>query len=124
MAENGDLSSKVTTTEYFGGGVKGTGVERLDKKQVEQRIEEDRERHKRLRENIWAVDHDDRRVITTNDDEAVAGTLPVGYEIDPEFERLWDETSDMGSDDWALMEEEAAERKAIADALREEQEEE
>ena len=28
---------------------------RLDKKQIEQRIEEDRERHKRLRESIWAV---------------------------------------------------------------------
>jgi CTD kinase subunit gamma len=31
------------------------GSQRLDKKQIEQRIEEDRERHKRLREHIWAV---------------------------------------------------------------------
>ena len=28
---------------------------KLDKRQIEHRIEEDRERHKRLRESIWAV---------------------------------------------------------------------
>ena len=69
---------------------KVTGVQRLDKKQVEQRIEEDRERHKRLRENIWAVPQDD---------------------VDAEFEKLWEETSDVGEDDYVLYEEEAQERK-------------
>ncbi|KAK8135748.1 CTD kinase subunit gamma [Apiospora sp. TS-2023a] len=34
----------------------GTGhTTRLDKRQIEQRIEEDRERHKRRRENLWVV---------------------------------------------------------------------
>ncbi|KAK1831759.1 CTD kinase subunit gamma CTK3-domain-containing protein [Podospora conica] len=55
----------------------------LDRKQVEQRIEEDRERHKRQRENHWAVP---------------AG----GY---AELERLWEETSDLGEDDHRMLEE-------------------
>ncbi|KAG0647626.1 CTD kinase subunit gamma [Hyphodiscus hymeniophilus] len=82
-----------------GGSVKGTPREktktngnyvRLDKKQIEQRIEEDRERHKRLREHIWAV--------PTKGDDA-------------EFDKLWDETSELGEDDFILYEEEAVERK-------------
>lgn len=74
----------------------GGGV-RLDKKLVEQRIEEDRERHKRLREQQWAV--------------------PGGggeEEDDAEFEMLYEETSSVGSDDYALFEEEAAERGRCA----------
>jgi CTD kinase subunit gamma len=63
---------------------------RLDKKQIEQRIEEDRERHKRLREHYWAV--------------------PAGGE-DREFEKLWEETSDLGEDDYVVYQEEAQERK-------------
>jgi CTD kinase subunit gamma len=69
--------------------INGTYV-KLGKKEIEQRIEEDRERHKRLREHIWAV--------------------PLGSE-DKEFEKLWDETSDLGEDDFILYEEEAQERK-------------
>ena len=65
------------------------GVGRLDKRQIEQRIEEDRERHKRLRENIWAVRSD-------------------GNE---EFEKLWDDASDIGEDDFLAAQEDAAERK-------------
>ncbi len=61
---------------------------RLDKKQIEERIEEDRERHKRLREGIWAV--------------------PKG--ADAEVWKLWDETSDLGEDDHLMGEEELAER--------------
>ncbi|KAL9131400.1 MAG: hypothetical protein Q9217_000668 [Psora testacea] len=64
---------------------------RLDKRQIEQRIEEDRERHKRLREDIWAVGGDENR--------------------DEEFERMWDEVSSLGSDDYMQAEEEAEERK-------------
>lgn len=58
---------------------------RLDKRQIEQRIEEDRERHKRERENIWAVPATD----------------------DAEMEKLWDETSDFGEDDDRLLAEES-----------------
>ncbi|KAK3505204.1 CTD kinase subunit gamma CTK3-domain-containing protein [Neurospora crassa] len=67
-----------------GGGV-NTAAPRLDKKQVEQRIEEDRERHKRLRENIWAV--------------------PSGDELD----RLLEETSELGDDDMRAIWEEQEE---------------
>ncbi|KAK2070651.1 hypothetical protein P8C59_005128 [Phyllachora maydis] len=65
---------------------------KLDRKQVEQRLEEDRERHKRLRESIWAVPSGD----------------------DAEMEKLWEETSDLGEDDHRLGEEEWQEWKASA----------
>lgn len=61
----------------------------LDKKQIEERLEEDRERHKRLRERIWAI--------------------PAGS--DAEMWKLWDETSDFGEDDHIMGEEELAERE-------------
>ncbi|KAJ6446541.1 CTD kinase subunit gamma [Purpureocillium lavendulum] len=57
---------------------------RLDKRQIEQRIEEDRERHKRERESIWAVPKGD----------------------DAELNKLWEETSDFGEDDDRLVTEE------------------
>lgn len=66
-------------------GRRGAAPQRLDKRQIEQRIEEDRERHKREREHIWAV--------------------PAGGEA--EINRLWDETSDFGDDDDRLLAEEA-----------------
>ena len=66
---------------------------RLDKRQIEHRIEEDRERHKRLRESIWAVPGDD----------------------DQELDRLWDEASDIGEDDYVVGREDCEERaQAIA----------
>lgn len=68
---------------------KVNGVTRPDKRQIEQRIEEDRERHKRLRESIWAI----------------------GDEGDQEFERLWDDVSDIGEDDYIAAEEDAMERR-------------
>lgn len=68
---------------------KTNGRARLDKRQIEQRIEEDRERHKRLRESIWAVNSEDNK----------------------EFERLWDDTSDIGEDDFIAAEEDAYERR-------------
>ena len=76
-------------------GSKANGVARLDKRQIEQRIEEDRERHKRLRENIWAV----------SDKE------------DEEFEKMWEEASDIGEDDYLVAEEEAMERRQTLEAL-------
>ncbi|KAI4117010.1 MAG: hypothetical protein LQ345_002667 [Seirophora villosa] len=68
---------------------KVNGVARPDKRQIEQRIEEDRERHKRLRESIWAI----------------------GDEGDQEFERLWEDVSDIGEDDYIAAEEDAIERR-------------
>ena len=61
---------------------------RLDKRQIEQRIEEDRERHKRLKEGIWGVGADE-----------------------DEFQKMWDEVSSIGDDDYLAAEEEAMERK-------------
>lgn len=75
------------------GPPKVNGVSRPDKRQIEQRIEEDRERHKRLRESIWAVKD----------------------EGDQEFERLWDEASDVGDDDYLAAEEDAWERRQAAE---------
>ncbi len=74
----------------------------IDKRAIEQRIEEDRERHKRLREQQWAVPN------RTEDEE---------------FERLWDETSELGSDDFIVFDEEAVEREGCARAHAEEIEE-
>lgn len=68
---------------------------RMDKKEIEQRIEEDRERNKRLRESMWTVTGDDVY----------------------EHSRLWDEASDTGDDDYINAEEEAIERGHMAAAL-------
>ncbi|KAF2634772.1 hypothetical protein P280DRAFT_511662 [Massarina eburnea CBS 473.64] len=67
------------------------GNARLDKRSIEQRIEEDRERHKRLRESIWAVPG----------------------EADEEMERVWEEASDIAEDDYVGGEEENAERRGV-----------
>ncbi|KAL5604464.1 hypothetical protein BROUX41_002433 [Berkeleyomyces rouxiae] len=66
---------------------------RMARKHIEQRLEEDRERHKRLRENIWAV--------------------PSGPGDKAEWERIWEETSDLGEDDYRLAREEAEERNGV-----------
>lgn len=71
-----------------------TSAQRPDRRQIEQRIEEDRERHKRLREDIWAIPHSD------------------GPNV--EFERMWDETSDVNEDDYDIFEQEAADRETAA----------
>lgn len=65
---------------------------RVDKRQIEQRIEEDRERNKRLRESMWTVTGDD----------------------DFEYSKFWDEASDTGEDDFVGAEEELMERKQMA----------
>ncbi|KAK0709103.1 CTD kinase subunit gamma CTK3-domain-containing protein [Lasiosphaeria miniovina] len=71
---------------------RGNAPPKLDKKQVEQRIEEDRERHKRQREDIWAVPSGDYA----------------------EMEKMWEETSDLGEDDHRMGEEEYQEWKLAA----------
>ena len=85
IAPNGQTENRAISSST----AKPNGVARLDKRQIEQRIEEDRERHKRLRENIWAV----------SDKE------------EEEFEKMWEEASDIGEDDYLVAEEEAMERR-------------
>lgn len=75
---------------YFNNGI------RLDKRQIEQRIEEDRERHKRAREGIWAIPQ-----------PAGAANLAV----DEEFGRIWEDGSDVDEDDYRMAREEAEERR-------------
>lgn len=82
-------SSAVVQSNGRAASTKPNGIGKLDKRQIEQRIEEDRERHKRLRESIWAVSGED----------------------DVEFEKLWEEGSDIGDDDFVAAEEDAEERK-------------
>ncbi|KAK0669675.1 CTD kinase subunit gamma CTK3-domain-containing protein [Cercophora samala] len=79
-----------------GAGSGGTGGKKikLDRKQVEQRIEEDRERHKRQREVIWAV----------------------SPENESELNKLWEETSELGEDDKRMCEEEWEEWEAAMGA--------
>ncbi|CZT03209.1 hypothetical protein WAI453_012526 [Rhynchosporium graminicola] len=72
--------------------------QKLDKKQIETRIEEDRERHKRLRESIWAIPK-----VTPGKESGGGGRAD-------EFDKLWDETSDLGEDDLELFREEGDER--------------
>src|SRR5436189_5672276 len=74
-------------------GSKSGGI-KVDKGQIEQRIEEDRERNKRLRESMWGV---------------------PGNDMD-EFEKMWDELSEIGEDHYLAAEEEAMERMRIAEA--------
>ena len=74
--------------------MKSNGQQRLDKRQIEQRIEEDRERHKRAREGIWAIPQS-------------------GTELaeDAEFDKMWEETGDVNEDDIQQAKEEAEERR-------------
>lgn len=67
---------------------------RLDKRQVEQRIEEDRERHKRAREGIWAIPQESSSL-----------------REDAEYERMCNEVSDVDEDDYQLSQEETEERR-------------
>ncbi|CEJ53780.1 hypothetical protein PMG11_00121 [Penicillium brasilianum] len=69
---------------------------RLDKRQIEQRVEEDRERNKRLRESMWAVSGDTQE----------------------EMQQNWDAVSDTNSDDIRDAEEEAMERAQVAAEMR------
>lgn len=64
--------------------------QKVDRKVAEQRIEEDRERHKRLRENIWAI--------------------PTPSDEKRETDILWENTSNIGEDDFLLYREEGDER--------------
>jgi len=95
---------------------------RLDKRQIEIRIEEDRERHKRSRESIWAIPFTSSTPIIPAVSQTSPGEndAPIVWEHDPEFEKLWDETSELGEDDYELFEEEDQERRKAAKAHEEE----
>lgn len=67
----------------------GGGSVKMDKRQIEHRIEEDRERHKRLRESIWAVPG----------------------EAEEEMEKLWEEASEIAEDDYVVAREDREERE-------------
>lgn len=89
-----DIDSRHTPRVGSGGGAPTTGkqvngVMRMDKRAIEQRVEEDRERNKRLRESVWAVGKDDQE----------------------ELDKMWDEGSDLGEDDFVMAVEEAQERR-------------
>ncbi|KAM0716222.1 hypothetical protein Q7P37_007667 [Cladosporium fusiforme] len=81
--------------------VSSTPAIKLDKRQVEQRIEEDRERHKRAREGIWAI----KQMLNDPGEDA-------------EKDKMWDETSDMEDDDYELAKEEADQRRECLDFER------
>lgn len=94
VLQNRDITSEIIAEgeegANGGGGLSGgTRGVRLDKRQIKERVEEDRERHKRLRENIWAV----------------------SGEGDAEMEKLWEEGSDVGDDDYLAAREDLEERK-------------
>jgi CTD kinase subunit gamma len=103
LTQNDAMSSRVNTPPVSQNGMANNQIGpistrpgeaglRLDKRQIEQRIEEDRERHKRLRENIWAI----------------------GSGGDTEFQRLWQEVSEFGEDDYIAAEEDAMHRRVAA----------
>ena len=71
---------------------KANGASKVDKRAIEQRIEEDRERNKRLRESMWAVNGDDEQ----------------------ELDKMWEEGSDLNEDDYVIGEEEIEERLQFA----------
>lgn len=93
--ENGGQSTVRSTPHSTARDSYGPGYPaiRLDKRQVEQRIEEDRERHKRAREGIWAIAQESSSL-----------------REDAEYERMLDEASDVDEDDFVLTKEEREER--------------
>lgn len=92
-----EMTGTASVAQTTPGPPKTSTAQRLDKKQIEQRIEEDRERHKRSREEIWAVPD-----------------IPGVSLDDGEFGKLWEETSDLGEDDYEFFEEEYQQRMASA----------
>lgn len=81
------LAERETTSAYARKDEQSTSRQDITKEDILRRIEEDRERHKRLRESIW--------VIPTNDDNW-------------EFSQAWENTSDLSEVDFEIMREEMA----------------
>ncbi|KAK5052490.1 hypothetical protein LTR84_002354 [Exophiala bonariae] len=87
----GDTSARPTPRTGAGqsGKAASSGVSKVDKRAIEQRIEEDRERNKRLRESVWAVAGDDEQ----------------------ELNKMWEESTRIGRDEHVIADEEADERR-------------
>lgn len=87
----GDTSARPTPRTGAGqsGKAANGAVSKVDKRAIEQRIEEDRERNKRLRESVWAVAGDDEQ----------------------ELDKMWDECTRIGRDEHVIADEEADERR-------------
>ncbi|KYG47992.1 hypothetical protein M433DRAFT_141451 [Acidomyces richmondensis BFW] len=86
-----ELEECIMGRDHMGGYAAQAAI-RLDKRQIEQRIEEDRERHKRAREGIWAIPQESSSL-----------------REDAEFEKMMDEVSDVSEDDFVVTSEEKAE---------------
>ena len=82
-------SARPTPRTGAGQSGKANGVSKVDKRAIEQRIEEDRERNKRLRESVWAVSGDDEQ----------------------ELDQMWEESTPVGRDEHVIADEEADERR-------------
>ncbi|KAL3462954.1 CTD kinase subunit gamma CTK3-domain-containing protein [Aspergillus heterothallicus] len=93
-AEDEEAETGVKSKAGTPRGARPNGI-RVDKRQIEQRIEEDRERNKRLRESMWTVRGDDNE----------------------EHRRFWDETSDIGEDDFTAASEELMERSQMVGVI-------
>lgn len=77
----------------FSSNARTSGMKRpTDKKQIEQRIEEDRERHKRLKESIWQI----------------------GDGENEESDKMWDECSDIDEGDLMAAEDETSEMLGVS----------
>ncbi|EXJ89522.1 hypothetical protein A1O3_02589 [Capronia epimyces CBS 606.96] len=88
MTADGTADSHKVTPRPGPNSGKSNAVSKMDKRAIEQRIEEDRERNKRLRESVWAVTGDD----------------------DQELDKMWEEGSYLGEDERVIAGEEAEER--------------
>ncbi|KAK6501544.1 hypothetical protein TWF481_009381 [Arthrobotrys musiformis] len=103
-AENGLMISLGTSeSRRQSSSTQAIAFKRPPKQIIEERMEEDRERHKRLRETIWAI-------YPSRDDESSDKSLD-GLEglVGPEFEMFWKDVTlvEINEDDMELMAEEA-----------------
>lgn len=102
------LDARQTSLEQAGDAPSARPATALPRAEVFKRIEEDRERHKRLRERRWVqpVSH----AVTTHLPPPLAAFLPLAGEdhggdsagdlpLDIEFENDWETTSDWNEDD-------------------------
>ncbi|KAF3938278.1 hypothetical protein ABW19_dt0206790 [Dactylella cylindrospora] len=103
-ADPGSIATTPTAEPRRSSASQPPTFKRPPKHVIEERMEEDRERHKRLRETIWAI-------YPSRDEKSLDKSLE-GLEafLGPEFEIFWnDETEyEINEDDLDLMAEEAA----------------
>ncbi|KAK6348211.1 hypothetical protein TWF718_006021 [Orbilia javanica] len=101
--DNGSIGNTPTNDTRRQSSSQTITFKRPPKQVIEERMEEDRERHKRLRETIWAI-------YPSRDDESLDKSLD-GLEglVGPEFEMFWKDVTlvEINEDDMELMAEEA-----------------